>query len=108
MSAHRAVHLLLQEGQWAHDGRGNRQVLCRGSFAHCDMPMSLCRFHNDRNIVAEGCQDHDEARLRVTVNVTTQDSRDVWLANARARSISANESDDIDLSKLLRLHQLYQ
>jgi hypothetical protein len=57
-----------------HYHRGNRQILCRGSFTYCDISMSLGRFHDDRNIVAEGCQDHDEARLRVTINVATQDS----------------------------------
>ncbi len=73
----------------AHRGRGNRQILCRGSFAHRDMPMSLCRLHDDRDIVAQGCQDNDEARLRVTIYVTTQDARDVGLANARTRGVSS-------------------
>ena len=85
----------------AHYDRENHPVLCGGSFTHRNIPMSLSRFHHDGYIVAEGFQNHDEARLRVTTNVTTQDSGDVRLADASPWRVSANESDDINLPELL-------
>ena len=54
-------------------------------------------FDDDRNIVAERCEDHDQTRFRVAVDVPAQDSRDIGLADASSGGISANQADDIDL-----------
>ena len=64
--------------------------------------MALRGLNDNRNIVAKGCQDHDQARLRVTIDVAAQDSGDVPLADAGARSIPADESDNVDLPEILR------
>jgi hypothetical protein len=63
-------------------------VLGNGPLAHRDVTVAFRGLNDDRNIVAERCQDHDQARFRVAVDVPAQDSRDIGLADASPGGIS--------------------
>ena len=58
--------------------------------------------NDNRNIVTKRCKYHDQARLRVSIDITAQDSGDVRLTDAGPGGISADERDDVDLSQILR------
>jgi hypothetical protein len=42
---------------------GEIAVLRGGSFAHRDLTVALRGLNDDRDIVSEGCKDHDQTRL---------------------------------------------